>query len=83
MKAAGLRVPATATQDARDLADEALHVITKVMRGEVFALDAAPRMKAAAYLRTEICGAPDQTVKLAGEDGGAPKVLIEIIRKGG
>lgn len=63
IKAAGLRVPESATQDERELADESLDAMTKVMRGEVYFKDAPHRLKAAAQLREEICGPVKQRIE--------------------
>lgn len=79
MKAAGLRVPESATTDQRELADEALGVIVELMRGEVRklrrpedkAVESIPvpldlRARMAVRVREEVCGELKQKVELSG-----------------
>lgn len=80
VKAAGLRVPATASPQERDLADECLDTITRVMRGQVSYLEAPVRLKASAVLREEICGPVAQKHELTGKDGERLRVSININR---
>lgn len=80
VKAAGLRVPENATPEMRELADEGLDVITRVMRGEVSFIEAPVRLKAAAMVREEVCGPVAKQVNLAGSDGGPLQVSINISR---
>lgn len=63
IKAAGLRVPESATQEERELADEMLDIITEVARGKTSFKQAPHRYKAAAHIREEICGPLKQKVE--------------------
>lgn len=63
VKAAGLRVPDSASKDQRELADESLDTITRIMRGRVHWQMAGPMLKASTHLREEICGAIKQRVE--------------------
>lgn len=63
VKAAGLRVSEGAPVEHRDLADESLEAITKVMRGQVFFKQAPHVLKAATHLRTELLGPLTQKVE--------------------
>lgn len=63
MKAAGLRVPESATPEQRELADECLNTMTLVMRGHADFKQAPYRLKAATALREEICGPLKQRVE--------------------
>lgn len=63
VKAAGLRVPESATQAQRELADRALQRIAAVMEEKVGAFASTSVLKAAAHLREEICGAVKQKVE--------------------
>jgi hypothetical protein len=74
VKAAGLRVPEGATQEQRELADEALGLLTDILRGKVkrsfregdkehLAVPMDLRMRTATHLREEICGPVKQRVE--------------------
>lgn len=80
IKAAGLRVPEGAHPEARDLADEALGVIIKAMRGEISFVESGIRQKAAVRIREEVCGPLAQKHEHAGHDGGPLQVSINVVR---
>jgi hypothetical protein len=63
VKAAGLRVPVSATEEQRELADECLGKMADVMRGKVHYLHATSSLKAATVIREEICGPQKQKVE--------------------
>jgi hypothetical protein len=63
IKAAGLRVPDSATEAERALADRAQQRIIDVMEEEVGGFSATPVLKAAVHLREEICGPMKQKVE--------------------
>ncbi len=69
IKAAGLRVPESATPEQRELADECLGTMTSVMRGKVHHLLAPHRLKASTAIREEICGAVKQKIEVNNLDG--------------
>lgn len=80
IKAAGLRVPATATPEAKELADEALGIVADIMRGGVSYLTASHQLKAATRIREEVCGPLAQKLEHSGPDGGPLQVSIQINR---
>lgn len=63
VKAAGLRVPESATPAQRDLADRALQRIAAVMEEKVGAFASTAVLKASTHIREEICGALKQKVE--------------------
>jgi hypothetical protein len=65
------RIPEGTSEADIRLADEARDTILKVMRGEVHHSMAFPRLKAATYIREEICGTLAQRLQLGGEGGDA------------
>lgn len=71
MKAAGLRVPPTASEAERELADRALVRIADVMEEKVGSFQAFSVLTAARGLREEICGkvAGKVDVALRSQDG--------------
>jgi len=75
IRAAGLRVPKDAPESHVALADRALDVIVDVMDGQVYWQQAGPRLKAATYVRSEICGPVAQKMEHSGA-GGAPLSFV-------
>jgi uncharacterized protein YgbK (DUF1537 family) len=69
VKAAGLRVPESATEAQRALADRALQRIAAVMEEKVGAFASTAVLKASTHIREEICGAIKQKVEHSGLDG--------------
>lgn len=63
VKAAGLRVPESATPEHRALANRALERIAAVMEEKVSYLQATPVLKASTTIREEICGPVKQRVE--------------------
>jgi hypothetical protein len=75
LKVAGLRVPDEATADDARLADAALGRAIDVMMGQVHKDDAPHILKAATYVRAQVC----ERDELGDEDG--PPLSIQIIRR--
>lgn len=71
-------MPSEAPEEAADLAGEAFEKVVAVMRGEVSGPDATGILKAATYVRTEICGPVAQKLEHSGEGGGPLRVSIQI-----
>lgn len=67
-KAAGLRVPESATPAQRALADRALQRIAAVMEERVGGFASTAVLKAATHIREEICGAVKQKIEHSGFD---------------
>ena len=63
VKAAGLRVPDSATPAQRELADRALQRIAAVMEENVNPMAASFVLKASTVLREEVCGQMKQRVE--------------------
>lgn len=75
VKAAGLRVPESATPEQRELADESLGILVDIMRGKVrravreeeegeyLAVPMDLRMRTATHIREEVCGPLKQRVE--------------------
>lgn len=76
VKAAGLRVPETASEAERKLADRAQQRIIDVMEEKVGFLKMPHVLKAAATLREEICGPVSKKVAVTGADGGPLTVKV-------
>lgn len=74
LKVAGLRVPVEATDADAKLADTALSRIIDVMLGAVHKDDAPHVLKAATYVRAEVCN-PD---RVDGGDGKSISVNIDL-----
>lgn len=76
VKAAGLRIPADATPEARALADRCQQRIIDVMEERVYFLQAPGVLKAASGLREEICGPVPKRHELTGKDGEALTINV-------
>lgn len=76
IRAANHRIPESAPQAIKDLANKALEVIANVMTGAVYSLDAPTRLKAAGMMREEACGRTTQSINVAGADGGPLVVKV-------
>jgi hypothetical protein len=81
LKSLRRRIPEGAEPDDVLVADEARDVIYKVMRGEVLPDFAPHQLKAATYVRTEICGPVAQKLEHTGADGGPVTVSINLKRE--
>ncbi|WP_242394839.1 hypothetical protein [Anaeromyxobacter oryzisoli] len=77
IKAAGLRVPESASPAERELADLALRRIVDVMDERVNPFGAFSVLTAARGLREEICGPVPKKLEHAGPGGGAIVFKIE------
>jgi hypothetical protein len=69
LKALSLRVPADASEEAKELADRALQRVADVMDGKVHSSIATPVLKAATHLREEICGPIVRKIEIDGKIG--------------
>lgn len=67
VKAAGLRVPESATPAERTLADRALQRIASVMEETVSGFASTAVLKAATHIREEVCGAIKQKLEVSAD----------------
>lgn len=83
LKAAGLRVPSTASPEERELANVALSRMVDVMLEQVHPNSAYSVLTSSRAIREEICGPVAQKHEVAGKDGGALEVVIRDLSKEG
>lgn len=79
IKAAGLRVPASASQAEREIADEALQTVYAVMKKP--GRGAGYQLQAASMLREEICGPVPKKHEHTGADGKPLSITIDLGEK--
>jgi len=79
VRAAGLRVPATASDAERALADRALCRLADVLEGNVHPAMAFPVLQAGRLLREEICGPVPKKLEHGGPNGAPLEVMIREV----
>jgi hypothetical protein len=81
LKALRRRVPKDAEPGDVALADEARDVILQAMRGGIHWQECPPRLKAATWVREEVCGPRPTKIEASGPDGEPLIININTGRK--
>lgn len=82
LKSLRRRIPEGAEPEDVAVADEARDVVLRVMRGLADPMQAAHQLKAATYVRLEVCGPVTQKHEVGGADGSPISIVINRTVKG-